>query len=52
MSGGVALFWDADVQLEIMCYSSHHIDAVVHNGSGKKIGWVVLLSLVVLLRFQ
>ena len=36
MSGGVAMFWDAEVQVEITSYSNHHIDAVVQNGSGKK----------------
>lgn len=36
MSGGVAHFWDANVQLEIISYSSHHIDTLVKNGSGKK----------------
>ncbi|KAL9413536.1 hypothetical protein AB3S75_042093 [Citrus x aurantiifolia] len=29
MSGGVTMFWDADVQVEITSYSNHHIDAVV-----------------------
>lgn len=41
MGGGLALFWNSgvnvnsDVNVTITSYSSHHIDAVVHNESGK-----------------
>lgn len=35
MGGGLALFWNADVNVEIKSFSPHHIDAVVHNESGK-----------------
>ncbi|KAH9722974.1 hypothetical protein KPL70_006924 [Citrus sinensis] len=36
MGGGLALFWSSDVDVTIKSYSSHHIDAIVQNQSGKK----------------
>lgn len=35
IGGGLTLFWSSDVNVEIKSYSSHHIDAVVYNESGK-----------------
>lgn len=35
MGGGLALFWNSNVNVNIKSYSSHHIDAVVQNESGK-----------------
>ena len=35
MGGGLALFWNAKDKVEINSFSKHHIDALVHNGSGK-----------------
>ena len=35
MRGGLALFWSSGVNVSIKSFSSHHIDAVVQNPSGK-----------------
>lgn len=35
MGGGLALFWSSEVNVTITFYSSHHIDAVEYNDSGK-----------------
>ncbi|KAL9441947.1 hypothetical protein AB3S75_020450 [Citrus x aurantiifolia] len=35
MGGGLALFWNAKDNVEIKSFSKHHIDALVHNDSGK-----------------
>ena len=31
-SGGLALFWKEDVQLDVQTYSQSHIDALVYGG--------------------
>lgn len=36
MSGGLAMMWNSDVNVNISSYSNHHIDAVIQNDSGKK----------------
>lgn len=35
MGRGLALFWNAKDKVEIKSYSKYHIDALVHNDSGK-----------------
>ena len=35
LEGGLVLFWSTDVEVTIKSYSSHHIDAIVQNQSGK-----------------
>lgn len=34
MGGGLALMWSNDVDVNIVSYSNHHIDAVVNSANG------------------
>ncbi|XP_062013973.1 uncharacterized protein LOC133730390 [Rosa rugosa] len=33
-AGGLALFWSAEIDLQVRTRSAHHIDAVIHGGPG------------------
>jgi len=35
LSGGLALLWDSEVQLEICSFSTNHIDSIVTSDKGK-----------------
>lgn len=35
MEGGLSLFWNSNVDVNIIFYSSHHIYAVVYNATEK-----------------
>ena len=41
-SGGLALFWKEEVQLDIQTYSQSHIDALVYGG--RDVGWWHLIG--------
>ena len=36
MSGGLAMMWNSEITVNITSYSSHHIDAIIQNDSGKR----------------
>ena len=38
MSGGLAMMWNSEITVNITSYSSHHIDAIIQNESGKRWG--------------
>lgn len=36
MGGGLAMLWNEDLELEIISYSNHHIDAIVRGIDGRQ----------------
>ena len=39
LSGGISMFWSADIEVELKNYSKNHIDVLVREDAGSSVGW-------------